>query len=415
MANLRQDRVSAPTLSRVPVPTAQNGAGAAPRNIVLSLRLRTQDSSGTTSDVSWAAESPSVVLCLDVLSASGGAPDPPQGAILPAKFLHLQSAILAARRLQWSLQGLAESGGSSISAAIAVHQADDPAGEGSIAALATAAPGQVLVTANIAQAMQQLPGFSIGPAADANWRGLEWRATGARSDSSADEQSVLGLIRALGRQDPLTPQAEPSRPAAAAVVPDTTRVHQPHEGLGRSLADPDPAPAGSRMKWLIVGGAAAVVILVAALVIPRIVSGSHANGPAQNPTQSPAQSPTQSSDTAAPVTPSTANPANNAGPDKSHQSKAPAKSGKQSRPEPKVEATTEPPPPAKPSSGSCDLTEGEIPRSLSRAESLMYAGKLAESQAAYQRVLGCPSAHEKALEGLQRVKQRIATQGSSGP
>ena len=32
----------------------------------------------------------------------------------------------------------------------------------------------------------------------------------------------------------------------------------------------------------------------------------------------------------------------------------------------------------KASAGSCDLTEAEIPRSLSRAESLMYAGKLAE-------------------------------------
>ena len=41
----------------------------------------------------------------------------------------------------------------------------------------------------------------------------------------------------------------------------------------------------------------------------------------------------------------------------------------------------------------------------------MYAGKLAEAQAAYQRVVGCASAHEKALEGLQRVKQRMAAQG----
>jgi hypothetical protein len=53
--------------------------------------------------------------------------------------------------------------------------------------------------------------------------------------------------------------------------------------------------------------------------------------------------------------------------------------------------------------------------SLARADNDMHAGKLAEAQAAYQRVLGCPAAHEQALQGLQRVKLRIAAQSSSGP
>jgi hypothetical protein len=43
----------------------------------------------------------------------------------------------------------------------------------------------------------------------------------------------------------------------------------------------------------------------------------------------------------------------------------------------------------------------------------MYAGKLEAAQDAYQRLAGCPTAHDKAAEGLRLVKQRIAAQSSS--
>ena len=45
----------------------------------------------------------------------------------------------------------------------------------------------------------------------------------------------------------------------------------------------------------------------------------------------------------------------------------------------------------------------------------MYAGKLPEAQSAYQRLLGCPSARDRANEGLRLVKQRIAAQSPSTP
>jgi hypothetical protein len=73
---------------------------------------------------------------------------------------------------------------------------------------------------------------------------------------------------------------------------------------------------------------------------------------------------------------------------------------------------TVPPPKA---SGKCDLTAAEIPRSLDRAENYLHAGKLEEAQVVYQRLLGCPGAHEKAQAGLKLVKQRIDTRGSSAP
>ena len=74
---------------------------------------------------------------------------------------------------------------------------------------------------------------------------------------------------------------------------------------------------------------------------------------------------------------------------------------------PKPDLTTQarvPPTPA----GPCELTEGEIPRSLDRAQSYMHAGRLTDAQAVYQHLLGCPSARQRAAEGLQLVKQRIA-------
>jgi len=407
MANLRQDRVPDPTLSAVSAPgspgTAVDGPAAAPRGIVLSVRLRSQDGN-SQADVPWTGDAPPVALSLDVISASGGAAEPPQGATLSAGFVNLQSALLTVRRLQWALEGLAESAGSGrTAAAIAIHSIGDPAGGGVAAALQNVAPGQVLLTSRIAEAVQQLPGVTLRETGDGNWRELLWKGADTPLSYSADEQSVLRLIGALGREDPCPPKAETPVPVAAP-VPATTRVTAVAEApdrLGRSRADPEPAGGIAKFKWLIVGGAAAAVVLVAALVIPGMVSGSHSKAPAQNPDAS--------TKTAGPVAPAipVANPPNPTGPD---QPKPPGKPAKQARgAEAKVEGKTEPPAP-KPFVGSCDLTEAEIPRSLSRAENYMYAGKLEEAQAVFQRVLGCPSAHEKALEGLQRVKQRMAAQ-----
>jgi hypothetical protein len=61
--------------------------------------------------------------------------------------------------------------------------------------------------------------------------------------------------------------------------------------------------------------------------------------------------------------------------------------------------------------GSCDLTQGEIPRSLERAKNDMHQGKLYEAQASFLRVLGCPSAHADAQAGLSEVRRKLEVQG----
>src|SRR4051794_22307996 len=167
MANQRKDRVPDPTLSPTSVPASTpspegsgNGHSATPRSIMLSVRLHTRDSSGTPTAVSWTPtaysdshpDSLAAALAIDLIKASGGAPDSPQGAVLPARFFNLQAALMAARRLQWALEGLTEHD-SGTTALLAIHSAADAD------ALATAAleslvlqasSGSILLSAGLA-------------------------------------------------------------------------------------------------------------------------------------------------------------------------------------------------------------------------------------------------------------------------
>ena len=390
-----------------------NGRAGAPRTIALSICLRIQESSGIPASVSWAVDSPAAALAIDIIAASGGAPDPVQGdpargAILQALFFNLESALLAARRLQWALEGMAQSSQAAASATISLYSVEDPVA-GSVAhTLERLSPGQVLLSAGIAEAVQQLPGFVLRPAFDANWREMQWQPQAAPASFEADEQSVLGLIHALGRQDPCAPgpgQARVETPAAAAPA-SATAVYEAPAGLGRSIAEPEAAMPLWKKPWVLVSAGAAVLVLLAAAIIPAMVSGSHPKAQVPDAT-------TQTAPPAAPPgTPSPGAPSNvttPAVPEKPRDQKPAAKPARQPKPEASPEALTQAPPP-KPASASCDLTQGEIPLSLQRAERLMYAGKLDEAQDAYQHLLGCPSAREKAQEGLRQVKLRIATQ-----
>ena len=432
MANLRQDRVPDQTLSQASAPASQgfaaDGSGTgkrALRGFVLALRMRTQDSGGSPVDVSWKSAAPAVLLTQDVLSASGGAPDPSQDPVLSAGFFNLQSAVLAARRVQWGLQGLRETESChNVAAAMLIYSVQDLGGDaggdrpgGAVpAALERAAPGQVLLSNSVAAAVQALPNVLLVDSVHAGWRELQWRSPEMAWTYAEDEESLLGLIRQLGRGDPCAPDgAAGVAPAAVAAGAETQSRTGIVEGLGRSHVDREVSAAGMK-KWLIVGGAAAAVVLVAVMVIPAMVSGNHGKTAAQAPDASKTVSPAPANAPAGAAPGDTtkaastgANSGASAGttPGKTTQGKA----GRQPK-GPKTDGGGEA---GAAKAGPCDLTEGEIPRSLSRAENYMYAGKLTEAQAVYQRVLGCPSAHEKAVEGLQRVRQRIAMQGSSGP
>jgi hypothetical protein len=383
-----------------------NGGAASPGAVALSLRLQTSDSSGHGIAVSWDADSPGAALVVDVIAASGGAPDSAQGASFSARFPNLQSALLAARRLQWALEGLAESAGAAVAASIAVHPVEDDFLESSIAALENVAPGRTLLSDRLAEAVEQLPGLALRPAAGGNWRELEWRSSAEPASFATDEQSVLGLIRALGREDPIAVSAPQPTPVAVPAPVAATASNRVPAGLGRSVPESEDVQQPLWKKpWVLVSAGAFVLVIVAVLVIramapgprPQAVSPDSAARPS-----GPAATPTATAPTAQQKPPA---------------SKPSGKPGKTPRTEPHTETRPEPqtaqtetpkPPPA----GSCDLTETEIPLSLQRAARLMSAGKLSEAQDAYQRLVGCPSAHDRAVEGLRQVKQRIGFQGN---
>src|SRR3954471_13789667 len=161
MANSRQDRVPAPTISPasglVGGDGAVNGSVAAALPIVLSIRLRASDKSG----VSFAGDSPAAVLAIDILTASGGTVDSPPASVLSARFLDLQSAILAARRLVWALEGLADSTHSATAATIAIHSLEEELSEGIASALEGLALGDIVLSTRTSAVLGQLPGMNL--------------------------------------------------------------------------------------------------------------------------------------------------------------------------------------------------------------------------------------------------------------
>ena len=227
---------------------------------------------------------------------------------------------------------------------------------------------------------------------------------------------MLRLIRELGREDPvpLPPPAPVSKqtqppPAETVASPAPTDSFVP----ARRDEDEEVPAGGGKKKWLILGVAAAVLVIAAILIIPGLVSGHRekAAAPQDTPVTSPATSPVTSDLPVKPVThatppPSTSNTAVKPEAGKPLQQGA-GGSPNSDKTRPKPDVTTQ----ARvqtAAAGPCELTEGEIPRSLDRAQSYMHAGRLTDAQAVYQHLLGCPSARQRAAEGLQLVKQRIA-------
>lgn len=409
MTNLRQDRVPDQTLSQGSAPegnpTADGRVPASTRGIELAVRLWTQDSSGQTSAVSWQSVTPSVGMVLDLISAAGGAPETSQGPILHAGFYNAQSALLMVRRLQWALQGFADSSDSrSIAVAMLIHSAKDAPGEPLAAAIENAAPGQVLLSNTIAETVSQIPNVTLRAAGQGG--GLvevQWRSGELESGSAADEQSMLRLIRELGRNDPLAPE-----PQAAYSERQTSRSEAPSPPMAtgsftanRARVEDDSAEAGRKKKWLMIGGGAAAVLVAGIFVISGLVSGRHDKTPpvpADTTTTKPAESATTTTQTSQPDSGA-----------KTESTKSAQKPGKtsdrisKSKSEGSAEGKNQGPP-----AGQCYLTDAEIPRSLDRAEGYLHAGRLTDARAVYQRLLGCPSARQRATEGLQIVKQRIA-------
>ena len=400
MANQHKDRVPDETPATSSMPGARP---AGSRTSVLYVRMWLE--AGKRMDARPSrTRAPLLSLVEDTVRACGGVAEAENAEHVAARFPDLLSALQCARRIHWGVEGLAESFRGA-AAAMLVDACDEP---GRYAAPSNqdwdgADPGTIVLKPGVCEALDGVPGLSLGKKTAAGFRQWVWRSAAANANLAADEQVVLGMLREAGRGDPAVGASTPV--GADASTDAATRLFTPAGAAAAGRDDAgrgDTAAAGvGKSRMPLIAGAVAVVLIAVAVIFfltrkspvqsadPAAQDGKPAQG-----TTSAAQAPVASTPAAAPTNPTTS------------KHKGILDSVKNA-----LNGGTKgaPPPPV---ASHCDLTAEDIQRSLDRADRYMHAGDLGDARAAYQHVLGCPSAHEKAQEGLVRIQRMAAESGS---
>jgi hypothetical protein len=354
--------------------------------------------------------SPLLGMALDLIRTSGGMPGTEEPDLLSASFPDIKSGLLTARRIQWALEGLAEYDPfKSAMASILVDYTDGlRRPEGPLNRewamnldRQTGTRGKIFLSQRVGETVEGLPSLGLEDSAIAGFRSWSWKAAQPPASFAADEQAVLGMIRAAGRSDPVvltSPRPLPPPPPSAPIH-DFSPV-QPST-LGRSgttayYESDSPTPSKSLRIPILAGSGAALLVGIALLLFFSHKTPTPSASPAQNVT------PTQNAGPASAPSAQAAQPAQlepHRKPSSLLDRLVPKKAVKE---EPAVA-----PPPA--TEAHCDLTDEDIQRSLARADRYMHDGDLSDAKAAYLHVLGCPASRAKAQEGLNRI-QRMAAQ-----
>lgn len=402
MLNLNDDRTSDQTLVDFSAPERSRVSVA---GAVLSIRVCT----GKGDQMFNSAGDGSSANCLvsDVIGGSGGVPRPGRGRMLIADFPDVQAAVLAARRLQWALEGLAEyETCKEGAAAILVQSTGEASDEGLVYRTLERAPaGKILLSRSVYGYVDGLPGLTLGGSANEDWHDLYWR--GGSDDASnfaADERSVLRLIRAAGHTDPGSGKSNVpvSRPTPPPVKQESreSREAEAHETVIRPRFDREPPIEGNKKRPVILIAVAMVICLVGLAIYflrPKPLEQPFIpHPPSTNTTASPPPKGVPSNTQPTGPTPSDSG------------QKLPAQAGSESSGNqlPAVPVDK----PASPPKGTCEVNERNVETILTRAETLMYAGQLCDAKKYYLLIQGCSSARGKAQTGLARVKQRIEAQ-----
>src|ERR1039458_3276487 len=212
---------------------------SAPREACLSVRLWTASSNSEPLPSLWENESPAACLILDQIAASEGIPASRQGEVLTATFPTFQTAVFAARRLQWAIQGFSEAERlQATSLALLVHSPDEEHGasiaEDALHSLEQAAPGEILLTEKASQPFDRLPGFPLQVASgDGLWE-LVWRAPESQSTRSYDEQILAQLVEQHGVDHPEHQEQPPAAHADYAAHAETDYMREPENARGSS-------------------------------------------------------------------------------------------------------------------------------------------------------------------------------------
>jgi hypothetical protein len=389
---------------------------AAPREACLSIRLWMASGNSEPLPSLWENESPAACLLLDLIAASEGIPASRQGDVLTATYPTFQTAVFAARRLQWAVQGFSEAERlQATSLALLVHSQEEEHGEtiaeDAFHSLEQAAPGEILLTEKASQPFDRLPGIPLQVASgDGLWE-LEWRAPESQSTRSYDEEILAQLVEQQGGQAS-PPERHEQQLAAEA------------DYAGQAEADymrePENARGSSRGKMV---GLAVAALVVVGAVIFYFTQGK------SNPAPAPDQAQTQSQSEQQPAPAAHGGPASPSGPSarpaKQERNGAPAAAKTPQNP---AKAEVKPPPavvpapererpapkPAEPApsrasnNGRCDLESSQINGQIDQAEKNQGRGKYAAAIRQFIAVLACDPGNARAKQGLERARNAAA-------
>jgi hypothetical protein len=409
MANQDKDRVPGEMLAH-PSTAGIPEMGAGPG--VLAVRLWSAPGKRLDCRTSKST-SPLPGLVRDLVRASGGVTGADNAEVISASFPDVVTALQCARRIQWGVEGLTEyetfrgaAAAILVDAGDAAQRQGAPSAQDWEAAEPGSILGKILLRGSAFEALEGVPGVALSQASAAGCREWAWRSGPANASFTADEQALLGMLRTAGRSDPAVTAPAVADDAAAATRVFSASAPPATRPSGISGADAERPAAAKSLRMPIVVGAVAVLLIAVAVVFfltrrSPVQSATPSTAPSGQETH-PAQNVTPSAQTP----PTVQNP-----PGHASALNPPSKHMKLSDVLKKLtpgDQKATPPPPAL----HCDLTEEDIQRSLARADRYMHDGDLAEARAAYQHVVGCPSAHERAQEGLIRIQRMAAQNGS---
>ena len=409
------ENMAAPTHKREPelagTPNSSSAQGnppsteAPPRKARISVRMWALPTDPVASP--WESEGPQASLIVDLIAASGGVVASKKAGVLDADFLSIPLATLAARRLQWAVQGFIEAAVPQASKiAILVHSPKDaPAETAAVRSpgpLEKADPGQILLSEEARQAIENLPGFRVLAIPGDGLRELVWRDPENQSTRTSDEETLTRILEGLGVPEP--PAQMPGTPTLPIIVPAS--------GDGAEKRDrPESESVRGGSRWVL-GGVALAVVAAAAAGLYFYV-GRPSSAPKENPAQTQtANPPAKGTHAPAPhARPSASGgPAHPAAPESTDSASKTAKNAPKDEVKPPETASPEKQPAAQPipqapvQRGNCDLDASQYSGQVDQAWKNLGRGKYADAQRQFSAVLACDPNNASARQGLERAK-----------
>jgi len=384
---------------------------------VLSVRVCTDNGPAEI----WDDASLECALARDLIQASGGIPAEMGGPVLSARFDTIAAAALAARRLQWSAQGLSEDS-HPYALSILIQSGDEVARAGhETPPPEFASAGSILVTDSAARLLEDVPGFSVRSKENgAEFREMSWRAAPSLTTREADEQALATMMEQNGRSVEAVPLAPPPE-LETSVHPEAEEI----EESGRRLH----ALLWVAVAALLVAGAVAGFFYFRTGPEPQRIAAAP---PAQQiPATNPATAEPRPATTEPSSTPTSSAPAS-AGDNKSASSAAPPLTRKQRLEQERKQKEQEqknktpqagptqqpdqqkPPDVPKEPSGNCTISSDDYATWLNRAERSRGAGNYKDAKRLVQTVLSCDHSNARARQLLDLINRAEAA-GDGSP